>query len=34
LALALCSVLLGFARLGAFDLVQIGRLAKAGIGLP
>ncbi len=35
LALALCSVLLGFARLwGAFDLVQIGRLATAGIGLP
>ena len=34
LALALCSVLLGFVRLGAFDLVQIGRLAKAGMGLP
>jgi formate hydrogenlyase subunit 3/multisubunit Na+/H+ antiporter MnhD subunit len=34
LALAFCSVLLGFARLGAFDLVQIGRLAKAGVGLP
>lgn len=34
LALALCSVLLGFVRLGAFDLVQIGRLTKAGIGLP
>lgn len=34
LALALCSVLLGFVRLGTFDLVQIGRLAKAGMGLP
>ena len=34
LALALCSVLLGFVRLGAFDLVQIGRLAKTGMGLP
>lgn len=34
LALALCSMLLGFVRLGAFDLVQIGRLAKAGMGLP
>lgn len=34
LALALCSVLLGFLRLGAFDLVQIGRLAKTGMGLP
>ena len=34
LALALCSVLLGLVRLGAFDLVQIGRLAKVGLGLP
>lgn len=34
LVLALCSVLLGFVRLGAFDLVQIGRLAKVGMGLP
>ena len=34
LALALCSVLLGFVRLGAFDLVQIGRLTAAGMGLP
>ena len=32
--LCLLPVLLGFVRLGAFDLVQIGRVAKAGMGLP